>query len=126
MGGKEYRGRISSEFRDRTKQFAAGIIRLNVRLPKNREEVSVCGKQLLRAETSVAAHVHEASCARSKAEFCSRLGGANQEADGAEIWLELLREDGVIDGDLAIPLEKEADKLIAFMTTMIRRTSSRP
>lgn len=125
MGGEEYRGRVSSEFRERTKQFAARVIRLYVKLPKNREEVRVCGKQLLRAGTSVAAHVREASRARSDAEFCSKLGGANQEADEAQMWLELLREETGIDASLTTQLEQEADELIAIMTTMIRRTSSR-
>jgi hypothetical protein len=43
-------GRLNSEFKDRTKAFAASIIRLYVKLPKNREEVTVCGKQLLPQE----------------------------------------------------------------------------
>jgi hypothetical protein len=54
-------GRLPLEFRDRAKGFAAKVIRLYVKLPKEREEVRVCGRQLLRAGTSVAAHVREAS-----------------------------------------------------------------
>jgi four helix bundle protein len=50
------KGRLSEEFRNRTKQFASAIIRLYVKLPKAREEVKVLGKQLLRSGTSVAAH----------------------------------------------------------------------
>ena len=34
-------GRLSDEFRDRTKIYAAKIIRLYVKLPKQREEVRV-------------------------------------------------------------------------------------
>ena len=83
-------GRLSKEFRDRTKTFASGIIRLFVKLPKGREEVRVLGKQLLRSGTSVAAHVREASRARSDEEFVSKLGGALQEADESQLWLELL------------------------------------
>jgi hypothetical protein len=49
-------GRLSEEFRNRTKAFAAAVIRLFVKLPKQREEVRVLGKQLLRSGTSVAAH----------------------------------------------------------------------
>jgi hypothetical protein len=52
----EMKGRLSEEFRGRTKIFAAGVIRLFVKLPKQREEVRVLGKQLLRSGTSVAAH----------------------------------------------------------------------
>lgn len=49
-------GRLSIEFRERTKRFASATIRLLVDLPKQREEVRILGKQLLRAGTSVAAH----------------------------------------------------------------------
>ena len=87
------KGRLSDEFRSRTKAFAAGTIRLFVMLPKGREEVRVVGKQLLRSGTSVAAHVREATRARSDEEFVSKLGGALQEADESQLWLELLREE---------------------------------
>jgi hypothetical protein len=53
------KGRLSEKFRNRTKAFAAGAIRLFVKLPKQREEVRVLGKQLLRSGASVAAHVRE-------------------------------------------------------------------
>jgi four helix bundle protein len=116
------KGRLSDEFRDRTKRFAAGAIRLFVKLPKTREETRVVGKQLLRSGTSVAAHVREASRARSDEEFVSKLGGALQEADESQLWLELLREECAIEPALTQPLEKESSELIAIFTTMINRT----
>jgi hypothetical protein len=42
-------GRLTEEFRNRTKVFAAAVIRLFVKLTKQREEVRVVGKQLLRS-----------------------------------------------------------------------------
>ena len=77
---------------------------------------------MLRTGTSVAAHIREASRARTNAEFVSKLGGALQEADAATLWLELLREDCGISDHLTAPNEKESHELIAFMTTIIRRT----
>lgn len=118
-------GRLPVEFRDRTKRFASATIRLFVKLPKTREEVRVLGKQLLRSGTSVAAHVREASRARSDEEFVSKLGGALQEADESQMWLELLREEcGIAPAD-TLPMEKEADELMAIMTTMIKRTKGK-
>ena len=114
--------RLPDEFRDRTKKYAAEIIRLYVKLPKTREEVGVVGKQLLRSGTSVAAHVREASRARSNAEFTSKLGGALQEADESILWLELLREECGIEPALTQPLESESSELIAIITTIINRT----
>ena len=118
-------GRLSAELRQRTKIFAASTIRLFVQLPKQRDELQVIGKQLLRAGTSVAAQVREASRARSDAEFSSKLGGATQEADECALWLELLREECKISSDLTKPLEKEASELIAIFTTMIKRTNEK-
>ena len=60
--------RLQEEFRTRTKRYAAGVIRLYASLPKGRREIEVLGHQLLRSGTSVAAHVREASRARSTAE----------------------------------------------------------
>jgi four helix bundle protein len=119
------RGRLSEEFRGRTKAFAAGAIRLYVKLPKAREEVRVLGKQLLRSGTSVAAHVREASRSRSEDEFVSKLGGALQEADESQLWLELLREECGIAPKETLPMEKEADELMAIMNTMINKTKNK-
>jgi len=118
----ENRGRLTEEFRRRAKDYAAGAIRVFVKLPKTREEVRILGKQLLRSGTSVAAHVREASRARSNEEFISKLGGALQEADEAQMWLELLREECGIEANLTKPLEVESDELIAIFTTMVNNT----
>jgi four helix bundle protein len=118
-------GRLPQEFRDRTKRFASAAIRLFVSLPKHGEEHRVLGKQLLRSGTSIAAHIREASRARSGAEFVSKLGGAIQEADESSLWLELLREDCDVPAAIIRPMETEASELIAIMTAMINRTKTK-
>lgn len=118
-------GRLTDEFRGRTKRFAAAIIRLYVDLSKDREEVRVCGRQVLRSGTSVAAHIREASRAGSDAEFVSKLGGALQEVDESQLWLELLREECGADESRTRPIESEAEDLIAIITTMIRKSGER-
>jgi four helix bundle protein len=117
-------GRLPTEFRDRTKEFASSTIRLFVALPKDREEVRILGKQLLRSGTSVAAHVREASRARSEEEFVSKLAGALQEADESQLWLELLRDDCGVSHKSLPPLHQEAGELIAILVTMINRTKA--
>ncbi len=82
----------------------------------------VLAKQLLRSGTSVAAHVREASRARSSDEFISKLGGAIQEADESQLWLELLREDCGIASDTADLIHREAGELMAILITIIKRT----
>ena len=114
--------RLNEEFRYRGKQYASAIIRLYVRLPRTRHEVAVIGHQLLRSGTSVAAHVREASRARSDAEFCSKIDSALQEADESQLWLELLRDDCGIETPELQPLLAETDELMAIFATMAERT----
>ncbi len=113
--------RLSEEIRERTKKFASAIVRLYARLPRERREVEVLGHQLLRSGTSVAAHVREASRARSDAELCSKLDGAIQEADESLLWLELLRDDCGIDDNSLAQLHVEADEIIAIFVTIVSR-----
>jgi len=118
-------GRLSDEFRARTKQYAAETLRFYIKLPKTRDELRILGRQLLRSGTSVTAHVREASRARSESEFVSKLGGAIQEADESILWLELLREECGVESSLSKRLESESSELIAILTTMIKRTNEK-
>jgi len=113
--------RLSEELRGRTKQYASAVIRCYVKLPKEREEVRVLGKQLLRSGTSVAAHAREASRARSDGEFCSKLDGLLQEADESQLWLELLRDDCKIAGEEMEFLLRETNELLAIFTSMVSK-----
>jgi four helix bundle protein len=69
--------------------------------------------------------LNEASRARSDDEFVSKLGGALQETDESALWLELLREECGIAPTDTLPMEKEADELMAIMTTMINKTKEK-
>jgi four helix bundle protein len=113
--------RLSEELRGRTTQYASAIIRCYVKLPKEREEVRVLGKQLLRSGTSVAAHAREASRARSDSEFCSKIDGLLQEADESQLWIELLRNDCAIQGEPIDWLHRETGELLAIFTTMVSK-----
>ena len=113
--------RLSEELRGRTKRYASEIIRLYVKLPHVRKEVEVLGNQLLRSGTSVAAHVREASRARSDSEFCSKLDGLLQAADEAQLWIELLRDNCNIRGVEIDKLHQETGELMAIFTTMVSK-----
>ena len=113
--------RLSEELRQRCKQYASGVIRLYVSLPKNREEVAVVGKQMLRAGTSVAAHSREASRARSESELVSKLEVLLQEADETGLWLELLKEDCGIQSNMLTELHAETGELLAIFTTIVAK-----
>ena len=118
-------GERKNELRNRTRVFAGKVVRFYCSLPRNRTEVQVLGKQLLRAGTSVGANYREASRARSDAEFISKIEQATQEADETQFWLELLRDDCAIRSGELTWLLKEADELIAIFVTMCKRVKSR-
>jgi four helix bundle protein len=103
---------------------ATETIRLFVEWPKEREEIRVLGKQLLRSGTSVAAHAREASRARSDSEFCSKLDGLIQEADESNLWLELLRDDCAIMDDKLDGLLRETSELMAIFITMVSKAGN--
>jgi len=113
--------RLSEELRVRTKRFASAVIRVYVKLPRQRAEVDVLGRQLLRSGTSVAAHAREASRARSDSEFCSKLDGLLQEADESQLWIELLRDDCSIQGEDIDKLHQETGELMAIFITMVSK-----
>jgi four helix bundle protein len=108
--------------RERTKGFAAGIVRLFVCLDKGREEIRVLGRQCLRSGTSVGAQYREASRARSPEEFMAKIDSCSQEADETQFWLELLRDTCGVSRVQIDPLWKECDELISIFVTMSKRT----
>ena len=113
--------RVSSELRERTKRFGSRVIRIYINLRKAREEVRVIGRQLLRSGISVAAHVREASRARSDTEFCSKLDAMLQEADESQLWLEYLSEDCQLNSSAVSEAHQEAEEIIAIFTTIVAK-----
>ena len=69
-----------AEVKHRTKQFALRIMKLVGALPGT-VVGKVVGRQLVRAGTSVGANYRAACRARSSAEFISKLGTVEEEAD---------------------------------------------
>jgi four helix bundle protein len=113
--------RLTDDLRKRTKAFASSIIRIYVALPKQREEVSVLAKQMIRSGTSVASHAREASRARSDSELCSKIDGLLQEADETQLWLELLIEDCQQNHESLKDAHREAGEIIAIFTTIVSK-----
>jgi len=109
------------DFRKRTKAFAVEIIHLFASLPKT-TEAQVCGKQIIRSGTSIAANYREAHRARSNAEFISKLGTCLQEADETQLWLELLTEGCKIKNQKIDELWKECDELISIMVSWVKKS----
>ena len=70
----------------RTKRFALDTILFCEALPKD-ETSRVIGRQLLRAGTSVGANYRSAKRAKSNADFISKMGTVEEEADECGYWI---------------------------------------
>ncbi len=74
----------TQDLKARTKAFALRVIRMYSALPRNSPVSQVLGKQVLRSGTSIGANYREASRARSRAEFISKVGDSLKEAEETE------------------------------------------
>jgi four helix bundle protein len=121
---------MNSEFdrcdlRERTTTFAIKVVHLYGSLPmKNRYDIQVAGKQIIRSGTSVAANYREASRARSKADFISKIDICTQEADETLLWLEVLNEGCKLNLETIEPLKQETNELISIFVTMSKNSKS--
>lgn len=114
---------MSVQLKDRTKKFALGAIKLVEALPKS-QTMDIIGKQLIRSGTSVGANYRAASRAKSPADFISKMGIVEEEADETIYWMELLVESGAIQQSLVEPLMKEANELLAITVSSIKTARS--
>ena len=108
----------NENLKKRTKKFALEVIKFFEALPKN-ETCRILGRQLLRAGTSVGANYRAACRAKSNADFISKMGTVEEEADESNYWIELLIEDGKVSEAKAAPLLKEANELLAITVSSI-------
>ncbi len=109
----------SPDLRVRTKNFALRVIRLVDSLP-NKRSCNVIGNQLLRSATSVGANYRSACRGRSNAEFCSKMGIVEEEADESAYWLELLAESDLVKPARLKDLLAEANEIVAMVVASIR------
>jgi len=109
------------ELQKRTTSFALRIVRLFRSLP-NCAEARVVGNQLLRSGTSVAANYRAACKSRSRADFISKLGIVEEEADETLFWLEFLVKSDIVPSKRMCDLIDEARQLSAIFGAS-RRTA---
>ncbi len=108
----------NNELKQRTKSFALRIMNLVEALPKGRAS-EVIGRQLLRSGTSVGANYRAACRAKSNADFISRMGTVEEEADECIYWMELLAEAKLVQPEKLQPLMAEANELVAITVSSI-------
>src|SRR4030095_9219168 len=113
------------DLRLRTKRFALRIIKMCESLPNSRAG-RILGDQVFRSGTSVAANYREAFRARSRAEFISKLGDCQKELEETILWIELLADSGTVKPKKLSLLLREADELMAIVSTIIKNSREGP
>ena len=107
------------ELKQRTKYFGWRIMKLVDALPRSMSGRAV-GNQLVRSGTAVGANYRAACRARSTAEFLSRMGIVEEEADESGYWLELIGDAALLKPRRIEPLMREADELTRIFAATIR------
>ena len=107
------------DLKERTKGFALQVIQLVERLPRRRA-ADIMGGQLLRAGTSVGANYRAACRAKPSADFISKMGIVEEEADESIYWMELLIEAGIVKSTDLESLMREANELLAIAVSSIK------
>jgi four helix bundle protein len=110
--------------KDRTRRLAIDVIAFVESLPQDRV-MNVLGTQLLRCGTSVGANYRAACRARSRADFISKMGIVEEEADETGFWVELLLETGRVELSQVRHLVEGSDIITAMAVSSIRTARSR-
>ena len=103
------------ELKQRARKFAVEILNFVDKLP-NRRSANIIGNQLGRCASSVASNYRAACRARSHAEFISKIGVVEEEADESVFWLDVLPDTDNSTSELVVPLLNEARELTAIFT----------
>ena len=107
----------------RTKRFALRVIRLVEAVRKMHKAnltADTIGRQLLRSAISVGANYRAACRARSSADFVSKMGIVEEQADETKYWIELLVESMLVGEVEVSDLLDEADQLVAISVASIK------
>jgi len=106
----------AGELKARTKEFALRVLALVGALPQTTAG-RIVANQLGRAGTSVGANYRAACRGRSKAEFVAKIGVVIEEADESVYWLEMIMDMKMLKKQQVESLHKEANELVAIMTS---------
>jgi len=107
------------DLKERTKRFALMVINIVEMLPKGRT-IDVLSRQLLRSGTSVGADYRAACRAKSTADFISKMGIVEEEADETIYWMELILGAGFSRKDDLNSLLDEANQILAITVSSIK------
>ena len=112
----------NAEISLRTKAFAVRIFKLAEALPKNFTGKTIAA-QIARSGSSVAANLRAAECARSKAEFVSKMRIAFEEADETLFWLEMCEETKLLSAKKISAIKSENNEIVSVIVAIIKAST---
>ncbi len=115
--------RPGDDIAERLLEFAAGVARVVVDLPRDAYSRHV-GLQILRSSTSGGANYEEARYAESRADFIHKVGVAAKEVAETLYWLRLIQRLALVPSRLD-SLLREADELTAILVASARTARCR-
>ena len=77
--------------------------------------------QLIRSSSSVAANYRAATCARSDAEFLSKISIVLEESDESKFWMEYLLRINLLKESDTSGLKKEVDELVRIFSSIRKK-----
>jgi four helix bundle protein len=113
----------SEEMKSRTRAFALRVIRLAESLPST-PTANVIRNQMLRCGTSVGANYRAACRAKSRADFVSKMGTVEEEADETIYWMELLIDADIQKRPRIVDLLDEANQILSIVVSSIKTARS--
>src|SRR5690348_11278955 len=105
----------TDQLRNKTKQFAIGILKLFGTLPKTPETLAI-QTPLVKAATTLAANCRALARAWSEDEFHRNRNLASGDADDCVFWLELLAAAGTDQDQPIQALLDEASDIVALLS----------
>src|SRR5262245_24088543 len=105
----------TDHLRNKTKQFAIGILKLCAPLPKTPETLAI-QTPLVKAATTLAANCRALARAWSEDDFHRNRNLASGDADDCVFWLELLAAAGTDQDQPIQALLEEAAEVVALLS----------
>jgi four helix bundle protein len=106
------------DLRRRTKTFATDIVKFARKLPLDVASVGI-SRQMIKSGTAVAANYRSSCCAKSKADFISKMTTVEEEADETLLWLEWLVSTETVTVAAAAALIDEADQIVRIVVASV-------
>jgi four helix bundle protein len=101
--------------------FAIRIVKMYKYLCEIKKEY-ILSKQVVRCGTAIAALIHEATYAQSKADFISKLSISLKECHETEFWIDLLNATEYIDAEVSLSMKDDVEELLKMLTSSIKTT----